>query len=59
MTPYASIKELADFYMGLKDKTVKVDKLEEMEEADRKKLFELACAQAGVEIDPELFTNSN
>ena len=45
--------------VGLKDKTVKVDKLEEMEETDRKKLFELACAQTGIEIDPELFTNSN
>jgi len=59
MAEYAPIKELAELYMGFKDKVKKIDKLEDMEEEDRQKLFAEACAQTGVQIDPELFTKKN
>ncbi len=56
MVQYAPISELAELYMGFKDNAKRIEKMENMTEEERVKLFEQACAQAGVPIDPELFT---
>jgi hypothetical protein len=59
MAEYAPMKKLTDLYMGVKDTMEKVEKLEDMTEEARQKLFAQACAQTGVQIDPELFTKNN
>jgi len=48
-------KKALEFYTGVKDQIQAPTRLEDMSEAERMKLFEEACKQTNVQLDPSIF----
>ena len=59
MVDYAPLQKLAELYLGVKDRSAELTDMADMSEPDRQQLFEWACSQTGVEIDPKLFTKND
>ena len=55
MTALGSLDAMRDLYLGIEEKQLHPEKLEDMSEAERLDMFQQACNSKGIKLDPALF----
>ena len=54
---HMDLQKAVEIYTGVNTASANIDKLEDMTEEQRMSLFEHACKETGIQIDPSLFRN--